>query len=83
MFDIDDIARLRKQLGLTQAELSELSGINQSLINRLESKQIEPSYSKVKILIETLQKQERRKSRTCGDIASKSVYKIQSKSTLK
>ena len=57
--------------------------INQSLINRLESKQIEPSYSKVKILIETLKKQERRKSRTCGDIASKSIYKIQAKSTLK
>ena len=39
MFDIEDIARLRKQLGLTQAELSELSGINQSLINRLESRE--------------------------------------------
>ena len=83
MLEIDDIVRLRKQLGLTQTELSNLSGISQSLIAKFEAKKIEPAYSKVKILIETLQKQERRDTRTAKNISSKTVKGIKIKETLK
>ena len=71
MFEIDDIVRLRKQLGLTQTELAKLSGVSQSLITKMEAKKVEPSYSKVKVLIETLQKQERSDKRTAKNICSK------------
>ena len=68
MFEIDDIVRLRKQLGLTQTELAKLSGVSQSLITKMEAKKVEPAYSKVKILIEPLQKQERSDKRTAKNI---------------
>ena len=48
MFELNEISRLRKQLGLTQAELAKLSGVSQSLIAKLEAGKIEPSYSKAK-----------------------------------
>lgn len=83
MFEIDDIVKLRKQMGLTQMELADLSGVSQSLITKMEAKKVEPAYSKVKILIETLQKQERKDSKTAENIASKTVKGIQKKSTLK
>ncbi|MCH2380010.1 MAG: CBS domain-containing protein [Nitrososphaerales archaeon] len=85
MFEIDDIVRLRKQLGLTQTELAKLSGVSQSLITKMEAKKVEPAYSKVKILIETLQKQERRDGdkRTAKSICSKTVKGIDKKETLK
>ena len=54
MLELNDIARLRKQLGLTQPELAQLSGVSQSLIAKLEAGKIEPSYTKVKSIIDTL-----------------------------
>ena len=73
MFEIDDIVRLRKQLGLTQTELAKLSGVSQSLITKMEAKKVEPAYSKVKILIETLQKKKRSDKRTAKNICSKTL----------
>ena len=82
MFELNEISRLRKQLGLTQAELAKLSGVSQSLIAKLEAGKIEPSYSKAKALFETLQKLQRRDSKRAKDILSKSVEGIQSDKTL-
>ena len=48
MLEIDDIVRLRKQLGLTQTELSNLSGISQSLIAKFEAKKIDQLIQKSK-----------------------------------
>jgi len=45
-------------LGLTQNELAKLSGVSQSLIAKLESGKVEPSYTKVKKIFETLNKLE-------------------------
>lgn len=77
MFDLEEIPRLRKQLGLTQAELAKLSGVSQSLIAKLEAGKIEPSYSKAKSLFETLQKLQRRNSKRARDILSRPVEGIE------
>ena len=82
MLNLDDIPRLRKQLGLTQAELSKLSGVSQSLIAKLEAGKLEPSYTKVKAIIETLQKLQRRTSKRAGEIATHEVRKIEASSTV-
>ena len=41
---IDRISKIRKQLGLTQIQLANLAGVSQSLIAKLESGRIDPSY---------------------------------------
>lgn len=55
---LDEVSKKRKLLGLTQNELATLSNVSQSLIAKLEAGKIEPSYSKVKKIFETLNKLE-------------------------
>ena len=55
---LDEVSKKRKLMGLTQSELAKLSGVSQSLIAKLEAGKIEPSYSKVKKIFETLNKLE-------------------------
>jgi len=53
--DIKDIARKRKQMGITQKELARLAMVSQSFIAKLESGLISPSYNNVKSIIEILE----------------------------
>jgi predicted transcriptional regulator len=55
---LNEIGKKRKILGLTQSELAKLAGVSQSLIAKLESGKIEPSYTKVKTIFEILDKLE-------------------------
>lgn len=50
----DTVARLRKEKGLTQAGLSEATGINRALISRLEQKDFLPSIEQLEALGEAL-----------------------------
>ena len=43
-------------LGLTQQKLARLAGVSQSLIAKLESQKIEPSYTKVKAIFDALER---------------------------
>lgn len=54
---LDDIPKRRKALGLTQSRLAELAGVSQSIIAKIESGTVDPSYSIVKRLVEALEKQ--------------------------
>src|SRR5713101_7020668 len=44
---LGDIARKRKELGLTQSKLALLAGVSQSIIAKIESGSVDPSYSVV------------------------------------
>ena len=58
LLKLNEISKKRKLLDLTQNELAKLSGVSQSLIAKLESGKVEPSYTKVKKIFETLNKLE-------------------------
>ena len=46
----DTIARLRKEKKMTQAELSEITGINRALISRIEQQDFMPSIEQLESL---------------------------------
>jgi predicted transcriptional regulator len=54
-YDVADIKKLRKALGLSQRELAKLSGLSQSYIAKVEKGYIDPSYSKVKKIFKALE----------------------------
>ena len=64
-------------LELTQKDLSTLSGISQSMIAKIESNKIEPSYSTVKKLFLALKNVEEKEKRTCEQIMNKKIHFIQ------
>ena len=74
---LDDIPKKRKVLGLTQSRLAELAGVSQSIIAKIESGTVDPSYSIVKRLVEALEKQSVDSSRPrVNEIMSKPVISV-------
>ena len=53
---INEVAKKRKIMGLTQQKLARLAGVSQSLIAKLESQKIDPSYTKVKAIFDALER---------------------------
>ncbi len=81
--DLTDIKQLRKKLGLTQAELAIRSGVSQSLIAKIESKNIDPSYSNAQKIIETLQIMTNKAEKTAGQIMHKKIIFLKHDEALK
>jgi predicted transcriptional regulator len=60
-FEIEEIKRRRKKLGITQKKLAELVGVSQPLIARIESGDIDPKLSLIKRIFEVLESLEGKK----------------------
>jgi len=56
--ELKDIIRYRKMLGLTQKKLAKLAGVSQSLIAKIETSRVDPSYGNMKKIISALDKME-------------------------
>jgi len=54
MFELSEIKKLRMKLGLTQTQLAQHAKVSQSLIAKIESGKIDPSYGNARKLLDTL-----------------------------
>ncbi len=72
--NIEDIKKLRKKLGITQKELSKISGVSQSLIAKIESGVVEPSYSKAIKLIDALENYSSNDKKACDIMTKKIIF---------
>ena len=74
---LDEIPKKRKALGLTQSKLAQLAGVSQSIIAKIESGTVDPSYSIAKRLIESLEKESIQVSRPrVSEIMSRPVISV-------
>jgi len=64
-------------LGLSQKKLSQLAGVSQSLIAKIEAGKTEPSYLKSKAIFDTLEKMQREKEPRARDLLQSSVVGVQ------
>ena len=74
---LDEIAKRRKLLGLTQKQLAKLAGVSQSFIAKLESGKIDPAYSKVKAIFSVLERMEKRENYTAKEILHEIVVGVE------
>jgi len=84
--ELVEIKVIRKSLNISQKELGKLLNIPQSTISRIENGTIDPPYSKFKKIFEYLQNHRmeiEETERTAADIMTKSIYSVNSKSTIK
>ncbi len=82
---MEEIARIketRKRLGITQQSLARLAGVSQSLIAKIESGRIDPAYSKVKSIIEVLEREQFSKERSAKDIMHTGIETLSASETL-
>ncbi len=75
--ELDAIAARRKRLGLTQSKLAELTGVSQSYIAKLESRRIEPSYRRIKAILEVLESLEQRSEMRASEVMTQDVVSVQ------
>lgn len=55
VFDISQLKKIRRQLGLTQHAFAKQAGISQSMVAKIESGKLDPTYSKVRQIEKALQ----------------------------
>ncbi len=74
---LEEIARKRRILDLTQNRLAKLAGVSQSLIAKLESGKIDPSYTKVKAILDVLNQLEMKMEVHAREILQSEVVGVQ------
>lgn len=71
--ELEEIKKLRKKLGIGQKELAGLADVSQSLIAKIESGKIEPTYNKVKKIFNVLEELEEKEEVKAKELMNKKV----------
>lgn len=77
-YGLKDIKIIRKRLGLTQSELARKANVSQSLIAKIESNRIDPTFSKAKQIFETLNNLQQKHSLKAKDVMKTDIISISS-----
>ncbi len=80
---IDEIKQRRKKLDLTQKQLAKVSNASQSVIAKIESKKINPSYLIFKKIFDALDLLEKKEVKKAKDILSSKIVTIRKQDTIK
>ncbi len=82
-YELSDIKHIRKKLNLTQKELAKKSGVSQSLIAKIESHKMDPSFSNTKKIFETLDLLQQKSSLTAKEMMQNKIISCEADSTIK
>ncbi|MBI4173496.1 MAG: CBS domain-containing protein [Candidatus Aenigmarchaeota archaeon] len=55
--ELAEIKRIRKRLGITQAQLAKLAGVSQSLVAKIEAGRLNPTYTNAVAIFNALEKE--------------------------
>ncbi len=80
---LSEIRMQRKQFNLTQSDLAKLAGVSQSLVAKIESSVVVPSYDNAKRLFDTLEKLQEQHSLNASDIMQKQVVFVRDSDSAK
>jgi len=82
-YEISEIKNIRKRLGLTQTQLAHQANVSQSLIAKIESNKIDPTYSKVNQIFEVLNLLSKKKELKAKDIMNKKLISVEPQTKIK
>lgn len=76
VYELDEIKKIRKRFGLTQTDLSKRADVSQSLIAKIESKRIDPTFTKVKKIFDVLDELKNKNELKAEDIMTKGIIYV-------
>lgn len=81
--ELNEIKKIRKKYGLTQSELAKKAGVSQSLIAKVESGRLDPTYSKAQKLFDTLNSLQEEKELKAEQIMNKKLIYLNKNDSIK
>lgn len=82
-YELDEIKKIRKSLGITQAELAKRANVSQSMIAKIESKRMDPTFSKTKKIFEAISYFEKGSEIKASQIMNTQIISIKSNENIK
>jgi len=81
--EVNIIKTVRKQIGISQTQLAREARVSQSIIARVESGKIDPSYTKMKKIFSALEKLGKGKILRARNILNKNVVSVSSNKSIR
>src|SRR3989338_7950435 len=75
-YELSEIKKIRKSLGLTQTDLAKRANVSQSLIAKIESGKIDPTFTKTKKIFDTLNDLENKEEIKAEELMNRKVVSI-------
>lgn len=82
-FELRDLKSIRKRFGITQIDLARKSGVSQSLIAKIESGRLDPTYTKAKKIISALESLTSGKELKASEIMTKKILSVKPSDSIK
>ncbi|MBS3113493.1 CBS domain-containing protein [Candidatus Woesearchaeota archaeon] len=82
-YELEEIKKIRKKLGMTQTELANRAGVSQSLIAKIESSRIDPTYTKTKKIFAALSELEKKEEIKAEQLMKSRIISIASAASIK
>jgi len=82
-YELDEIKHIRKKLGLTQFQLAQRANVSQSLIAKIESGKLDPTYTNAKKIFTALSDLEKKKELKAEDIMNDKIISVKPNDEIK
>ena len=82
-YELEEVKKIRKKLGMTQTELANRAGVSQSLIAKLESGRIDPTYTKTKKIFAALSDLEKKEEIKAEQLMTSRIVSVGSSTPVK
>ncbi|MBT4824476.1 CBS domain-containing protein [Candidatus Woesearchaeota archaeon] len=83
MLELGEIKEIRKKYNMTQIEFAKLAGVSQSLIAKIESNRIDPTYTKIKKIYDAINKLNKKKEIKASELLNTKIISIKENNSLK
>lgn len=75
-YELEEVKKIRKKLGMTQTELANRANVSQSLIAKIESGRIDPTYTKTKRIFAALSDLEKKEEVKAEQLMTSRIISI-------
>jgi predicted transcriptional regulator len=82
-YELNEIKNIRRKIGLTQNELAKRANVSQSLIAKIESGRLDPSYSNAKKIIDALSSITKKQELKAEQIMNKKIIFVSPNEAIK